>query len=156
MDILNTLGVDIEATYLPHKTPAGESPKLRWRVSVRRNGRPFHETDYSAGCAYSPEHQKNRGRVTAAVVAECETGIVYGTRFTAVPPPSAADVVHCLILDASGTDERFEEWAASLGYDPDSRTAERVFNACRETAAALRRTFTPAELAQLEDAFSAY
>lgn len=160
MDILNTLGITIDATYLPHKTPAGESPQLRWRVSVRRNGREFYSTEYSAGFAHSPEYKRGwgvRGGVTAAVVAECETGIRYGDRLgRPVPPPDAADVVHCLLMDASGTDETFEEWAGNLGYDPDSRKAEGIFKACRETAAALRRTFTHEELESLETAFADY
>lgn len=156
MDILNTLGITIDATYLPHKTPAGESPQLRWRVSVRRNGREFYSTEYSAGCAHSPEYRQGR-YVTAAVVAECETGIHYGDRLgRPVPPPDAADVVHCLLMDASGTDETFEEWAGNLGYDPDSRKAEGIFKACRDVAAALRRTFTHEELESLETAFADY
>jgi hypothetical protein len=156
MDILNMLGITIDATYTPHKTPAGESPQLRWRVSVRRNGREFYSTEYSAGCAHSPEYKKG-SRVTAAVVAECETGIRYGDRLgTPVPPPDAADVVHCLLTDASGTDETFEEWAGNLGYDPDSRKAEGIFKACRDVAAALRRTFDRDELAELETAFADY
>ncbi len=157
MDVLNALGITLEAKYLPHDTTAGETPTLRWMVSVRRNGREFHSIEYSAGCAHSPEYKANGGRVTAAVVAECETGIRYGSRVgAAVPPPDVADVVHCLLTDASGTDERFEDWAAELGFDPDSRKAERMYEACRETAAALRRTFTAGELADLETAFRDY
>lgn len=161
MDILNTLGITIDATYIPHETPAGESPQLRWRVSVRRNGREFHSTEYSAGCAHAPEYKKGGGHygrgVTAAVVAECETGIIYGDRLgRPVPPPDVADVVHCLLMDASGTDETFEEWAGNLGFDPDSRKAEAAFKACRETAAALRRAFDREELESLEAAFANY
>lgn len=159
MDILNTLGITIDATYLPHKTPAGESPQLRWRVSVRRNGREFYSTEYSAGCAHSPEYKRSGGRVTAAVVQECDTGWRAdrpGWYGTPVPPPDAADVVHCLLMDASGTDETFEEWAGNLGYDPDSRKAEGIFKACRDVAAALRRTFTHEELESLEAAFAGY
>lgn len=163
MDILDTLGITIDATYLPHKTPAGEQPRLRWRVSVRRNGREFYSTEYAAGFAHSPEYQNGGGHgrngrgVTAAVVAECETGIRYGDRLgRPVPPPDAADVVHCLLMDASGTDETFEDWAGNLGYDPDSRKAEGIFKACRDVAAALRRTFTHEELESLETAFVDY
>jgi hypothetical protein len=155
MDILNTLGITIDATFIPHDTPAGEAPALRWRISVRRNGREFHATDYSAGCAHAPEYKKAKA-LTAAVKAECETGIRYGSRTVPVPPPPAADVVHSLLMDASGTDDRFEDWAANCGFDPDSRAAERMFNACRDTAAALRRTFTAYELTALETAFVDY
>jgi hypothetical protein len=156
MDILSNLGITIDATYIPHDTPAGESPTLRWRVSVRRNGGEFHATDYSAGCAHAPEYKKAKA-LTAAVKAECETGIRYGDRLgRAVPPPAVADVIHSLLLDASGTDERFEDWAGHYGFDPDSRAAERMYRDCQETAAALRRSFTPVELAELETAFSDY
>lgn len=153
-DTISDLGISIAAEYVPHTTPPKEQPQLRWRISVRRNGREFHATDYSAGCAHAPEYAKSKA-VTAAVVAECETGTVYG-RGLRVPPPDVADVVHCLLMDASGTDERFEDWAANYGYDPDSRKAEAAFNSCRETAAALRRTFTAEELAALELAFQDY
>ena len=156
MDILNNLGITIHATFIPHDTPAGESPTLRWRVSVRRNGQEFHAADYSAGCAHAPEYKKSKA-LTAAVKAECETGIVYGSRIgTAVPPPDVADVIHSLLMDASGTDEQFEDWAGNYGFDPDSRTAERIYHACQETAAALRRAFAPDELAELETAFADY
>jgi hypothetical protein len=155
MDILKTLGITIDAAFIQHDTPAGESPTLRWRVSVRRNGREFHATDYSAGCAHAPEYKKAKA-LTAAVKAECETGIVYGTRTIPVPPPAVADVISSLLLDASGTDERFEDWAGNYGFDPDSRTAERMYRDCQETAAALRRTFTADELAEMEAAFADY
>lgn len=154
MDILETLGITIDAVYLPHETPAGEHPRLRWRVSVRRNGREFYSTEYAAGCGHSPEYKRNGGRITAVVVAECEHGRHDGGR--PVPPPDAPDVVHSLLMDASGTDERFEEWAANLGYDSDSRKAEAAFNSCRDVAAALRRTFTAQELDSLETALIDY
>jgi len=154
MDILDTLGVTIEAKYIPHDTPAGKTPTLRWSVAVRRNGRTFRTIEYFAGCAHSPEHKK-AGRVTPAVVAECETGILYGTS-RPVPPPSAKEVFWCLLSDARGTDESFEDWATEYGFDPDSRKAEKDFNECRETAAALRRTFDRDELEALEAAFVDY
>ena len=58
MEILNTLGITIEAKFIPHDTPAGETPMLRWSISVRRNGREFHSTEYSSGCAHTPEYKK--------------------------------------------------------------------------------------------------
>lgn len=156
MDILENLGITIAATFIPHDTPAGETPILRWKISVRRNGQEFHSTEYSAGCAHAPEYKRAKA-LTAAVKAECETGIVYGSRIgKAVPPPAVADVVHSLLLDASNTGERFEDWAANYGFDPDSRSADRMYRACQETAAALRRAFDRDELAALETAFQDY
>jgi hypothetical protein len=50
--------------------------------------------------------------------------------------PKAADVLNCLASDAGTIDNArsFEDWASELGYDQDSRKAERIHKAClRET-----------------------
>lgn len=58
-------------------------------------------------------------------------------------PPTLADVLDCLASDASGVEnaESFEEWASDLGYDTDSRKAERTYNAIERQAEGLRRLF---------------
>jgi hypothetical protein len=49
--------------------------------------------------------------------------------------PELADVVSALIMDASTIEyaSSFENFAAELGYDSDSRTAERLYKACKRT-----------------------
>jgi hypothetical protein len=55
-------------------------------------------------------------------------------------PPSFWEVLHCLLMDISGIEElTFDEWCADLGYNPDSRTAEKLFNRCRDTLPLVRR-----------------
>ena len=46
-------------------------------------------------------------------------------------PPEIADVMDCIISDAQGFENspHFEDWASEYGYDTDSRTAEKTFNA---------------------------
>lgn len=63
--------------------------------------------------------------------------------------PTLPDVLDCLVSDAEYVDRAFEEFCADLGYDEDSRTAERVYQACVRTGRALRRLFTLAELETL-------
>jgi hypothetical protein len=54
--------------------------------------------------------------------------------------PEVADVLGCLLSDASGADETsFEDWASGYGYDSDSRKAERMYGECRKTAVRLRK-----------------
>lgn len=54
--------------------------------------------------------------------------------------PSTADVLDCLASDAAGIDGRdFESWCADYGFNPDSRKAERTYNAIKRHAAALQR-----------------
>ena len=46
-----------------------------------------------------------------------------------LPGPSAADFLHSIVMD-NPHDESFEDWAANLGYDSDSRRAEEIWRAC--------------------------
>jgi hypothetical protein len=63
--------------------------------------------------------------------------------------PTPEDVISALISDADGIRDGFERWAAELGYDTDSRKAERIFKACEKTAAGLRRLLSDAEIEAL-------
>ena len=44
--------------------------------------------------------------------------------------PTAEEVLSCLALDAASIENSrsFEDWASDLGYDPDSRRAEKIYN----------------------------
>jgi len=44
--------------------------------------------------------------------------------------PTAFEVMYCLVSDASYADYSYEEWAESIGYDVDSREAEKTYKAC--------------------------
>lgn len=46
--------------------------------------------------------------------------------------PNAGEVLKCLLSDASTVENvrSFEEWCEELGFDTDSRRAERVYRAC--------------------------
>jgi len=53
--------------------------------------------------------------------------------------PTAADVLACLVIDANAGEQSFEEFCSDLGYDSDSRKAERIHAACVRMAPRLRR-----------------
>lgn len=57
----------------------------------------------------------------------------------ALGEPSIADVVECLISDASSADQTFEDWCGDYGYDTDSRKAGATYKAVVKQTAALRR-----------------
>lgn len=57
--------------------------------------------------------------------------------------PTVADVLECLASDYSGSDQAFEDWAADLGYDPDSRKAERTYQAVVRQARKLEQFLGP-------------
>lgn len=55
--------------------------------------------------------------------------------------PTAEDVLDCLASDAASVEQArsFEDWCGDLGYDSDSRRAERTFKACEASARRLRQ-----------------
>lgn len=52
--------------------------------------------------------------------------------------PSAADVLECLRSDASSAGQSFEDWCGDYGYDEDSRSVYRTWEAVEAQAAELR------------------
>lgn len=60
--------------------------------------------------------------------------------------PELADVLECLVLDAAYGVQTFKAFCVELGYDEDSRTAERTWKACRRIGDKLARLFTVEEM----------
>ena len=54
--------------------------------------------------------------------------------------PEASGVLECLLSDASSVEcfRGFEDWCSDLGYDTDSRKAEKTYKACKSIAKRLR------------------
>ena len=101
-----------------------------WTVTITRNGQEF-QTEYTQGCHF--RHHRNgqpikplamSGRLTVDGLAE--------NKHTMPDEPILADVMSSLVMDAqSVTDgQTFEDFADDMGYDTDSREAERVYNGC--------------------------
>lgn len=53
--------------------------------------------------------------------------------------PTAANVLGCLLSDAISADESFEEWCDNLGFDTDSRKAERTYKVVQAQSEKLKR-----------------
>lgn len=135
-----------EFTYQPHKAegPIHEM-QLKWTVRVTRN-RHTYETQYYAGIGHIPNVNTMRPSVDDAdrIRRAVETGLSHFPVWKKPEPitPNPADVLACLASDAGAIDSpTYEEWAGDLGYDPDSRSGEKTYRACIETAMHLRRMF---------------
>lgn len=71
--------------------------------------------------------------------------------------PSLEDVMHCILLDADVLNyATFEDWAPDLGYDPDSRKAYEIYQACLKIGLRLNQAFSATELATLRTLFEDY
>ncbi len=49
------------------------------------------------------------------------------------------NALYCFVSDAESGEEPFEDFCANFGYDEDSRTAERIYKACKKSAEKLQR-----------------
>jgi len=93
----------------PHMTGYGSQNMNHYKVTLRRKGRQL-TIFFSMGSALCRE-------------------------------PSAEDVLDCMASESSSIEnaQGFEDWASELGYDTDSRQAERIYNTCRTQAGKLKR-----------------
>lgn len=69
-------------------------------------------------------------------------------------PPSAEDVLRCLVEDTRAARMTFDEWCDTLGYDNDSRKAEAAYRACQATHDKLRRLMRQGDIDALSEALA--
>ena len=55
--------------------------------------------------------------------------------------PTQSSVLYCLLSDMDCGDQPFHDFCGDLGYDEDSREAERIYFACQESGRKLRKVF---------------
>lgn len=53
--------------------------------------------------------------------------------------PDAEGCLECLLSDAQSGMEDFDTFCSEMGYDEDSRKAERIWKACRKTTEGMKR-----------------
>ena len=109
-DFLTAHGITMTAKRVDQNPNMGDATMDHWQC-VFRKGRQSFKTFYSMGSAH-------RGK-----------------------EPKAAEVLNCLASDAASVVNTggFEEWARDLGFDPDSRKAEKIFNTIEKQATKLAK-----------------
>jgi hypothetical protein len=150
VDLCEEKGITLKAKHerLVTREPSGlraEWPHDEWHVTVSYQARN-HSAVYKTGIG-----QRKRTKSL-----ERQGGGYYdrmGDRFyrddvdvaesgaSKVTAPSVADVVCCLVSDASGADRSFADWCADYGYSDDSIKAHQTYLACQQTRDALIKLF---------------
>lgn len=138
---------------------------LNWKVTLKRTNAMAAQiiltTDYSAGIGHCPSYkasERNTVDYVAAITFETE----HGRKFTTITRgasivPDICDVMYGLITDSDVMEySSFEDWASNYGYDTDSRSAEKSYNACLSIALALRNAIGETGMQQLRDAAQGY
>lgn len=166
---LAEMGLSMKCKFVPFSQSRNKSekyPSLNWKVTILKNEKEVLTTDYMAGCGHCPSYKQNDNSIYhwKLIKEECEKGIAHrylGGGDTMVPTkikilPELRDVIYSLVMDADAFEYDFEEWCANLGYDIDSRKAEKIYNECVEIAHKLLRSVGTSGLEKLRDAYQDY
>lgn len=174
-DKLTELGYSITSNCT---NPGDYKTASDWMITVTGpNGRTF-QTKYNMGCAhrvwkkrdgYMPlgYGQINKNDYEHGRIGKPGERIDYNKKktlfqvalwenYTEPSQPDLVDVIYCLTSDANCVryGQSFEDFASELGYDEDSRSAERTYNACRDIWSSLIRIGV--NLDELTDLFQDY
>lgn len=163
--IAKRIGLESSFAFVPlsqsrHAKPGADGKiwqSLNWKVTLRRStgSKASLVVDYAQGSGNAPASKMkaptpyDRRLRAEAIASECETGRVSSRLFAgsnkfhasqkAIAPPRLGDVLHSLVQDASVLDSNgFEDWASDLGYDTDSRSAEKTYRECMEQSQKFR------------------
>jgi hypothetical protein len=125
----------LKTEYQGKETDADKWTHYAWRVTITRlsqTKKPAYSMTipYRMGTAHStPTKPSPLDRVNGDTPEPTPT------------PPDIKTILWNLISDAATLEyvDSFEEWARELGYDPDSRKAEKIYHACEEETRKTRR-----------------
>jgi hypothetical protein len=78
---------------------------------------------------------QNRHKLRISVLVECSKPVT----------PKFDSILACLVHDAVGSAQTFDDWCSGYGYDTDSRKALQSYIGCQETAKKLRLARVPLE-----------
>lgn len=121
-------------------------PMLKWNALFHpASGRPGEAFDYYTGSGCCPKPTpKELGDSNAASSTdrrksyiECWAALaaIRRTRWT----PDPIEILWAIARDGDALESTFEDWASELGYDTDSRKAERTYRACQENCLRLKK-----------------
>ena|ERR1700733_16315364 len=153
-DRLDQLDIDIKSTHMGLRAQENNDNYLmdEWECIIRCNDEGDKltrslTTSYKSGIG----HRKNVPYVKregASTWRDTKTHAILATSaedaarkgYTTQVAPKLADVLHCLLSDASSVDgETFIDWASNYGLNADSRQGLDTYLACQKTLVDLRR-----------------
>ncbi len=150
--ILDNAGIEMAAQYVPseYDPKSKEFQGIKWKI-VFKSKRGEFATNFTQGIGHLPNYPKT-GKMPVDILEDIKHTLQTGKicrhignqilKFGGKPisPPHPADVISCLLTDSSAEDyATFEDWANEMGYDPDSRKAEAIWQACLETSRNMNR-----------------
>jgi hypothetical protein len=132
----------------------GRDGGTTWAVCVTFKGR-LVQTEYTMGAAH--RHYRN-GKPIRNTWNDRSIDQIEQNKRSKPNIPTLPDVLSCFVMDAQcvSDGQTFEDFAADLGYEEDSRKAEKAYNGCRDEYFGLLRMCGPALLEKLGELFQDY
>jgi len=173
---IEELKIEYKAEFVPKVQTEKKIPQLHWRITLKTN-HGVMECDYREGIGHVIGYRPNLAIKSSRTIYEqeeyemwrktCETGILYwiGPSRTVYavgkpnkqPPPKLIDVLYALVMDSDVVSySTFEDWAESMGYDADSRKAEKIYHACLENFTKLRSVIGGLTIDKLQELYQDY
>jgi hypothetical protein len=158
-DFVKAHKITLDARFIPwsmSRNAGNDNPSLNWKFDLLIDGRTIiRDLDYSAGCGHCKSYKQGDRSIFQSnnVEHECETGKHHGYTHKL----DVVDVLYSLGSDADVLNySSFEDWADAIGYDTDSRKAEKMYHECLKIALALRGSIGDAGLTELAEASADY
>ncbi len=153
----------IEGTDREWKHDGKPTKALHYDVIFRNGDRELWRTNYSMGVGHIPgysetEYPSERAHmeqvaISSGRIASARDKFWRGKKIL----PKLADVIYCLVSDADVLNySNFEDWANEFGYDPDSRSAEKTYKQCLDSALSLRTLLGEDKLSELRELLADY
>ena len=166
-ETLEELGITVKTSFAGARQDRPDH--ICYNVSVIIADQVYN-TIYSQGIGHIPDYQKKYGlsyfRANKSIRQheEEQLAITKGRHFKGesdlqvkLPDPSPVDIIYSISLDADAINyQSFEDFADCMGYDQDSRQAEKVYNACLKAGLFLRNTIGDPGIEQLQEAYQDY
>lgn len=158
-DFVASCGVSFSAVYI-RETKREEWACDAWAIRFEKPGY-LADFDFFTGLGHRSKIEDSPlGRLAANELKGAKRNSLaweqVRAKFCKPQAPSAASVLHSIVLDSSAAHETFADWCANLGHDEDSRKAFAAYEQCQKNQKKLRGVFSRAQIETLSNLLQDY
>ena len=140
---LNEIAITSDARHVRFVSASPDGKRAEWPHDVwsvtLRNGDKTHTTEFKCSIGHRIRSGSRGAQYYVERLGWLDDVKAAEAALTKPVAPTTADVLACLLSDASGAGETFEEWCSNFGYSDDSMKAMETYRACQKTRSALQR-----------------
>ncbi len=172
-EFLKSISVDYSVSWCGVNRKESSFPDAdKWRVTFKKAGKYSKEFEFNTGSGnrYTKksslsisksylEKVKEITGLNSALIADSKTtkadrSGAYQDSYAITP--TQASVLYCLLADAECGSLSFDDFCDNYGYDSDSMSDFKIYQACMQTTKDINNLFTMTERQQLQDLLQDY